>query len=129
MNNVEFFNKLDIKEKNTILTFARLYLSEFCFRGLSDPEPPVTGLPEAAQNYYYRLWTKLDVHVTRKTDIKYANELLAGAAEMAYQDNVVDTRMEEHLIGGNNEYADKQDWIESWLRELNDTVSTQSSKN
>ena len=41
------------------------------------------------------------------------------AAEEAYQRDVVDTGMFNHIIGANLEYADKADWleckIENWL--------------
>jgi hypothetical protein len=74
-------------------------------------------------------WDYISVLMERKTDIVYANELLAVAAELAYQSDVIDTQMERNLIGNGNEYADKQDWIESWLQGLIDTVSTQDLKN
>ena len=42
--------------------------------------------------------------------------LLLTAAEVAYHNDVVATGMERDMIGGDNyEYADKEDWIESWL--------------
>ena len=65
MNNNEFFNELEKKEQSTILMFARIYLGEFCFRGLGEPEPAVASLPETLQDCYYNLWTKLDIHITR----------------------------------------------------------------
>lgn len=47
-------------------------------------------------------------------------DLLIKAAERAYQSDVVDTLMEQQMIGPGNEYADKQDWIDSWMAELRD---------
>ena len=44
--------------------------------------------------------------------------MLAEAAELAWQSDVISTEMFEHYIGPENEYADKEDWIESWLYSL-----------
>ena len=47
---------------------------------------------------------------------KEKDELLITAAEVAYQNDVVATGMERDVIGGDNyEYADKEDWIDSWM--------------
>jgi hypothetical protein len=43
------------------------------------------------------------------------DELLITAAELAYQNDIVATQSEYDLIGPGNEFADKEDWIESWL--------------
>lgn len=39
------------------------------------------------------------------------------AAEQAYQNEIVDTQMEQSLIGEDKEYADKEDWIGSRMME------------
>jgi len=43
------------------------------------------------------------------------------AAEEAYQNEVIDTGMKEHIIGPGMEYFSKEDWIESkiigWLKD------------
>ena len=44
---------------------------------------------------------------------------LRAAAEEAYQSEVVDTAM-ERLIIGNQEFADKEDWIEQKMEEWMD---------
>ena len=50
-------------------------------------------------------------------------ELLVLAAKWAYQSDVVDTQMIDSTIGPNNEYADKEDWIESWLYGLEEELA------
>jgi len=44
--------------------------------------------------------------------------MLVAAAEYAWQDEVISTEMFKLYIGPGNEYADKEDWIESWLYNL-----------
>lgn len=51
--------------------------------------------------------------VNRPHDLK--DHLVQMLAEDAYKRDVLDTEMKEHLIGEGNEYADKEDWIDSWL--------------
>lgn len=36
-------------------------------------------------------------------------------AEMAYQSGVIETQMEEDLIGPGKEYEDKDDWMSCWF--------------
>lgn len=36
-------------------------------------------------------------------------------AEAAYKEQVVDTEMEESWVGEGKEYADKQDWLDSYI--------------
>ena len=51
----------------------------------------------------------------------YYKEALRVAAEQAYKDEVIDTCMEELIIGEDNDFYDKQDWIAcrmaEWLEE------------
>ena len=35
--------------------------------------------------------------------------------EYAYKAEVIDTEMEDLIIGDGKEYADKQDWMDTWL--------------
>lgn len=46
--------------------------------------------------------------------------MLAAAAELAWQDEVISTEMHDLVIGSNLDYADKEDWIETWLYNLVD---------
>ncbi len=50
----------------------------------------------------------------RPHDLK--DHLVQILAEDAYKRDVLDTEMKELLIGEGNEFADKEDWIVSWLR-------------
>jgi hypothetical protein len=43
------------------------------------------------------------------------NQMIRDMAWIAYNDQVIDTGMKEHLIGEGNEFADMEDWIESWI--------------
>ena len=45
-------------------------------------------------------------------------EMLNFVANRAYQSEVVDTLMEELIIGPGKEYFDRDDWIDEWFREL-----------
>lgn len=36
-------------------------------------------------------------------------------AEMAYQSEVIETQMEEDIIGPGKEYSDKDDWMSCWF--------------
>ena len=45
-------------------------------------------------------------------------DMLTRAAEAAYKSEVIDTQSEEHMIGPDNEYADKEDWMDSWMEGL-----------
>ena len=52
-----------------------------------------------------------------KAMIKLRN-MLTTAAEFAWQEDVISTEMLDLLVGPGLEYADKEDWIESWLYNL-----------
>ncbi len=54
----------------------------------------------------------------RPHDLK--DHLVQIVAEDAYKRDVLDTEMEEILIGEGNEFADKEDWMDSWLRGMID---------
>ena len=41
---------------------------------------------------------------------------ILNIAEMAYQSEVVETKMEGNLVGPGKEYADKDDWESSWFK-------------
>jgi hypothetical protein len=43
------------------------------------------------------------------------NQMIRDMAWLAYSDQVIDTGMKDHLIGEGKEFADMEDWIESWL--------------
>lgn len=43
---------------------------------------------------------------------------LAAAAEFAWQEDVISTEMLDLTVGPEQEYADKKDWIEGWLYNL-----------
>ena len=51
----------------------------------------------------------------------YYKEALRVAAEQAYKDEVVDTGMEELIIGEDNAFFDKNEWVacrmSEWLEE------------
>ena len=41
--------------------------------------------------------------------------IIQKIAENAYQSEVIETQMEEDIIGPGNEYYDKEDWISCWI--------------
>ena len=41
--------------------------------------------------------------------------IIQGIAENAYQSEVIETQMEEDIIGPGKEYEDKEDWISCWI--------------
>ena len=45
-------------------------------------------------------------------------KMLNIIANRAYKSEVIDTLMEELIIGPGKEYFDRDDWIDSWFREL-----------
>ena len=53
-----------------------------------------------------------------RREIERLRTLLQAAAQRAYLDNIIDTGMKDLLIGGSNEYANEDEWIEGWLCEL-----------
>ena len=54
--------------------------------------------------------------VNRPHDLR--DHLVEILAENAYQSEIIDTLMENDSIGPGKEYADKEDWIDSWLEGL-----------
>lgn len=50
--------------------------------------------------------------------------MLRMAAELAWESDVVQPEMTEILIGPGNDYADKDDWIDSWLMSLEELVKS-----
>ena len=48
--------------------------------------------------------------------------MLKQAAEDAWFSEIVETDMVSSTIGEGNEYADREDWIESWLTSLREKV-------
>ncbi len=53
-------------------------------------------------------------------EIGKLRRMLAAAAEFAWQEDVISTEMLDLTVGPEQEYADKEDWIESWLYNLVD---------
>jgi len=50
-------------------------------------------------------------------EVERLRGIIHAALEEAYQDEVIDTDMEDSLIGEYKEYADKADWNECRIRE------------
>jgi hypothetical protein len=53
-----------------------------------------------------------------KAELDEKDQIIRDMAWLAYMDQVVDTQSEMDLIGPDNEYADKEDWIESYIKGL-----------
>ena len=53
-----------------------------------------------------------------KAELDEKDQMIRDMAWLAYMDQVVDTQSEIDLIGPDNEYADKEDWIESYIEGL-----------
>ena len=79
-----------------------------------------------SEDDYYEIDVEIDLYVDRamnaEATVTRQRELLALAAEWAYKSDVVDTLMVDSTIGPNNEYADKEDWIDSWLYGLKEEL-------
>ena len=53
--------------------------------------------------------------------VEEKDQMIWDMAYLAYGDQVEDTGMVEHLIGGDNEYADREDWMNSYIEGLRET--------
>ena len=54
-------------------------------------------------------------------------QMIRDMAWLAYCDQVIDTQSECDLIGPGNEYADMEDWIESYIDGLKQTIEHMQS--
>ncbi len=64
---------------------------------------------------WYRMREMQKLNESLKSENARLTKALEKAAEEAYRNEVVDTKMEEHIIGEGKEYFDKKDWVESKL--------------
>jgi hypothetical protein len=56
-------------------------------------------------------------------NISFLKSVIYHMAETMYQDEIVDTEMEESIIGDGCEYSSKEDWIQDRISEHLDNVS------
>ncbi len=99
--------KMDAEKEEEIQFLWRL-------NGVSNEQ--IGGLKKDIQE----LGTALDMVLAdlkeQSNEIEEKDKLIRDMAWLAYNDQVIDTGMEKNLIGGDNEYADMEDWIESYIK-------------
>ena len=70
----------------------------------------------------YRSIQDLLVYLRQCMEESKTDRMLQMAAQLAWEKDVLEPEMIEILIGTGKKFADKQDWIDSWLTTLEELV-------